>query len=175
MYAVTRKVLSPSIAKPIATISVVPRIAGPTVRKTYRTASGASIDARAYWYLLRKCTVSSTMIPMDRPATIETAKPTWPTIIAHTPNAINAGSTLGIRLITPRRTLFSAIIRMPAMSANPRPVPSSIEAMLRRVILANISGVPVPRADRMLGVPFRANHASASATSCSTTFTSTSP
>ena len=78
--------------------------------------------------------MSSTMIPIDSPATIDTAKPTWPTTHAQTPNAMTAGSTLGMRLRSPIFTLRRAKIRMNEINRKPRPVPSTIDAMLRRVI-----------------------------------------
>ena len=68
-------------------------------------------------------------------------------------------------------TLRRATIRMSVMTGKPRLVPSTIDAMLRRVIWPIITGTPVARVPRMLGVAFSASHAWARRPSSSMTAT----
>ena len=71
------------------------------------------------------------MIPRLVAATMDEARPTSPTKIAHKPKATTTGSRLGTRLISPNFRLARAKISNPEISTRASVVPRSMLLMLR--------------------------------------------
>ena len=159
----------PSTRKPATKMTVIVNMARPTSWNAWRTASSGvpPRSRRARWYLLKKCTVSSTTMPMVMAMTTESANPTSPTTSPQRPNPINPGMKFGARLTSPIRSERKATTSRAEMPMNAITVPRSIARILRCPMCANMSAAPELSNRTMCGA-LSFSHASARSFSAST-------
>ena len=108
--------------KPKLKTTVIIMRGKPTASNEYATASSGdflnSLLARSY--LLRRCTVKSTIIPRVEPIPTATINPTFPLTNAQIPNAVPIGSMLGNEEIIPKRKDLKKVPKRIVIRTNPR-------------------------------------------------------
>ena len=103
------------------------------------------------------------------PVTTDSASPTWPTAIPHTPKASAAGIRLGTRLSRPILNERSANTRINEINTNASVVPMSMLLILRSPMLLNMMVGLAPSLCSATGRLSRI-HCCAFLSSCNTVF-----